>query len=155
MKIKKDNMMNKFKTLIITLSLFASSAFAAEMTLYKSPYCGCCKAWAKQVEKAGFEIKVIEQANNNQQRKAYGITPELASCHTAIIEGYVIEGHVPIADIQRLLKEKPAITGLAVPGMPASSPGMDVPNNTDPYQVIAFSKDGERSVYSEYHVPNK
>lgn len=98
------------------------------MTLYKSPYCGCCKAWAKQVEKAGFDIKVIEQANNNKQYKAYGITPDLASCHTAIIEG-----HVPVADIHRLLAEKPAISSLAVPGMAASSPGMDVPNNTDPY----------------------
>ena len=155
MKIKMDNIMNKFKTLLITLSLFASSAFAAEMTLYKSPYCGCCKAWAKQVEKAGFEVKVIEQANNNQLRQANGITQKLASCHTATIGGYVLEGHVPIADIKRLLKEKPAITGLAVPGMPASSPGMDVPNNTDPYQVIAFRKSGATSVYSEYHTLKK
>ena len=147
--------MNKIKTLLITLSLFAGSAFAAEMTLYKSPYCGCCKAWAKHVEKAGFEIKVIEQADNNKQHKAYGVTPELASCHTAIIEGYVIEGHVPVADIQRLLKERPAITGLAVPGMPASSPGMDVPGNTDPYQVIAFRKDGKTAVYNQYHSAKK
>ena len=147
--------MNKIKTLLITLSLFAGSAFAAEMTLYKSPYCGCCKAWATQVEKAGFEIKVIEQADNNKQHKAYGVTPELASCHTAIIEGYVIEGHVPVADIQRLLKDKPAITGLAVPGMPASSPGMDVPGNTDPYQVIAFRKDGKTAVYNQYHSAKK
>lgn len=147
--------MNKFKTVIITLSLFASSAFAAEMTLYKSPYCSCCKAWAKQVEKAGFEITVIEQANNSQQHKAYGITPDLAACHTAIVEGYALEGHVPLADIQRLLKEKPAITGIAVPGMPASSLGMDVPNNTDPYQVIAFRQDGKTMVYNEYHVANK
>lgn len=154
-KIKIGNIMNKFKILLITLSLFAGSAFATEMTLYKSPYCGCCKAWAKHVEKAGFDIKVIEQANNDKQHKAYGITADLASCHTAIIEGYVIEGHVPVADIQRLLKEKPAITGLAVPGMPASSQGMDVPNNTDPYQVIAFSQNGKKSVYSEYNYPTK
>ncbi|HEY7866473.1 MAG TPA: DUF411 domain-containing protein [Psychromonas sp.] len=147
--------MNKIKTLLITLSLFAGSAFAAEMTLYKSPYCGCCKAWAKHVEQAGFEVTVIEQADNNKQHKAYGVTPELASCHTAIIEGYVIEGHVPVADIQRLLKDKPAITGLAVPGMPASSPGMDVPGNTDPYQVIAFRKDGKTAVYNQYHSAKK
>ena len=147
--------MNKFKTLLITLSLFAGSAFSAEMTLYKSPYCGCCKAWAKHVEKAGFEVKIIEQANNNQLHKAHGVTPQLASCHTAIIEGYVIEGHVPVTDIQRLLKEKPAITGLAVPGMPASSPGMDVPGNTDPYQVIAFSENGKKSVYSEHNFPEE
>ncbi|MFT6926644.1 MAG: hypothetical protein ACJAZP_002263 [Psychromonas sp.] len=145
--------MNKFKILIITVSLFAGSALAAGMTLYKSPYCGCCKAWAKHVEQAGFEVTIIEQANNNQLHKENGITQNLASCHSAIIEGYVIEGHVPVADIQRLLKEKPAITGLAVPGMPASSPGMDVPGNTDPYQVIAFSKDGGKSVYSEYNFP--
>ena len=147
--------MNKFKTLIITLSLFAGSAFATEMTLYKSPYCGCCKAWAKQVEKAGFEITVIEQANNNQQHKAYGITADLAACHTATVEGYVLEGHVPLADIQRLLKERPGMTGIAVPGMPASALGMDVPGNTDPYQVIAFRKDGKTMVYNEYHVSNK
>jgi len=67
----------------------------------------------------------------------------------------VLEGHVPVADIKRLLKERPAITGLAVPGMPASSPGMDVPGNSDPYQVIAFSKDGKKSVYSQYHYPKK
>ncbi|MFT7054281.1 MAG: hypothetical protein ACJAU1_001843 [Psychromonas sp.] len=150
-----DNIMNKFKTLIITLSLFAGSAFATEMTLYKSPYCGCCKAWAKQVEKAGFEITVIEQANNNQQHKAYGITSDLAACHTATVDGYVLEGHVPLADIQRLLKERPGITGIAVPGMPASALGMDVPGNTDPYQVIAFRKDGKTMVYNEYHVSNK
>ncbi|MFT7053221.1 MAG: hypothetical protein ACJAU1_000774, partial [Psychromonas sp.] len=146
-----ENIMIKFKTLLITLFLFAGSAFAAEMTLYKSPYCGCCKAWAKHVEQAGFEVTVIEQANNNQLHKAHGITRNLASCHTATIEGYVIEGHVPVSDIQRLLKQKPAITGLAVPGMPASSPGMDVPGNTDPYQVIAFRKDGKMSVYNEYN----
>ena len=147
--------MNKIKTLIISLSLFASSAFAVEMTLYKSPTCGCCKAWAKHIEKAGFDVKVIEQDNNSQLRKENGITSDLTSCHTATIEGYVIEGHVPVADIQRLLEEKPAITGLAVPGMPASSPGMDVPNNTTPYQVIAFSKNGSKSVYNEYHSPQK
>lgn len=147
--------MNKFKILFITLSLFASSAFATEMILYKSPYCGCCTQWAKQVEKAGFEITVIEQDNNNKQHKAYGITSNLAACHTATVDGYVLEGHVPVNDIQRLLKERPAITGIAVPGMPASSLGMDVPNNTDPYQVIAFRKDGKTSVYSEHHFPKK
>ncbi|MFT6141009.1 MAG: hypothetical protein ACJAYB_001151 [Psychromonas sp.] len=150
-----DNMMNKFKTLFITLSVFAGSAFATEMTLYKSPYCGCCKAWAEQVEKAGFEITVIEQANNNELHKAHGITRQLAACHTATVDGYVLEGHVPVGDIQRLLKERPSITGIAVPGMPASSLGMDVLNNTDPYQVIAFRQDGKTSVYSQYHFPNK
>lgn len=144
--------MNKIKTLMISLSLFTSTAFAVEMTLYKSPNCGCCIAWAKHIEKAGFDVEVINQANNDQLRKENGITADLTACHTATIEGYVIEGHVPVADIERLLKEKPAIAGLAVPGMPASSPGMDVPNNKSPYQVIAFTKNGKKSVYNEYHV---
>lgn len=117
--------MNKLKTLII-------------MTIYKSPYCGCCSAWTKQIVAAGFEVTVIEQADNNALHQAHAITPALTSCHTAIIGDYVLEGHVPAADIQRMLKEKPAIASLAVPGMPASFLGMDVPGNTDPYQVIAF-----------------
>ena len=150
-----DNIMNKMKIFLMTLSLFAGSGFATEMTLYKSPYCGCCKAWAKIMEKAGFEVTVIEQANNNQLHQKHGMSSDLTSCHSALVEGYVIEGHVPAADIQRLLKEKPAITGLSVAGMPASSPGMDVPNNSDPYQVIAFSKDGTKSVYNQYNLTKK
>ncbi|WP_019613399.1 DUF411 domain-containing protein [Psychromonas ossibalaenae] len=147
--------MNKLKTLFITLSLFAGSAIAADMTMYKSPYCGCCTAWAEQLEEAGFEITVIEQANNNEIRQKHGITPELMSCHTAEVGGYALEGHVPPADIKRMLKEKPAIAGLAVPGMPASSPGMDVPGNSDPYQVVAFTKDGKKMVYNQYNYPEK
>ena len=85
-------------------------------------------------------------------RKKHAISPEITSCHTAIVEGYAIEGHVPVADIKRLLREKPMIAGLAVPGMPASSPGMDVPGNNDPYQVIAFDKDGKKQVYNQYNM---
>jgi len=145
--------MRQLKTFLITLSLFTSSAIAADMTIYKSPYCGCCTAWAEQVEEAGFEVTIIEQDNNNEIRQAHGITPQLTSCHTAKIGDYVLEGHVPIADIKRMLKEKPAIAGLAVPGMPASSPGMDVPGNSDPYQVIAFRKNGQKAVYNQYNYP--
>ncbi|MEH6452484.1 MAG: DUF411 domain-containing protein [Psychromonas sp.] len=143
--------MKQFKNLLIIFSLFTGSAFAADMTIYKSPYCGCCTAWAEQVEQAGFDVTIIEQADNNEIRQAHGITPQLTSCHTAKIGDYVLEGHVPIADIKRMLKEKPAIAGLSVPGMPASSPGMDVPGNTDPYQVIAFTKDGQKTVYNQYN----
>ena len=147
--------MKKIQTLLLSLSLFSAGAFAAEMTLYKSPYCGCCSAWAEQIKEAGFDVIVVEQANNSQIRQEHGITPELMSCHTANIGGYVLEGHVPVADIKRLLKEKPAISGLAVPGMPASSPGMNVPGNSDPYQVIAFTKEGEKMVYNQYNYPEK
>ncbi|WP_022941168.1 DUF411 domain-containing protein [Psychromonas hadalis] len=144
--------MSKLKTLFIALSFFTTAAIATDLTIYKSPYCGCCTAWAEQIEEAGFNVTVVEQENNNALRKEYGITPELTSCHTAIVEGYAIEGHVPVNDIKRLLREKPAILGIAVPGMPASSPGMDVPGNTDPYQVIAFRKDGKKHVYNQYNM---
>lgn len=144
--------MKKFKTFLLSLFLFTTSALAADLTIYKSPYCGCCTAWAEQVEEAGFNVTVVEQANNHQLRKEHAVSPKLASCHTAIVDGYAIEGHVPINDIKRLLREKPALAGLAVPGMPASSPGMDVPGNTDPYQVIAFDKNGNMSVYSQHHM---
>ena len=144
--------MKKLNTLLLSLSLFTTSAIAADLTIYKSPYCGCCTAWAEQVEEAGFNVTVVEQANNQQLRKEHAVSPKLASCHTAIVDGYAIEGHVPINDIKRLLREKPALAGLAVPGMPASSPGMDVPGNTDPYQVIAFDKNGNMSVYSQHHM---
>lgn len=147
--------MNKLKTLIMSFSLLTTTAIAAEMTVYKSPYCGCCSEWAKQIADAGFEVTVIEQADNNALRQAYGITPALTSCHTAIIGDYVLEGHVPVADIKRMLKEKPAISGLAVPGMPASSPGMDIPGNNDPYQVLAFTKHGQKGVYNQYNFPAK
>lgn len=144
--------MSKLKTLFLALSFFTSVAIATDLTLYKSPYCGCCTAWAEQMEEAGFNVTVVEQANNNKLRKEYGIAPELTSCHTAIVDGYAIEGHVPVKDIKRLLRKKPAILGITVPGMPASSPGMDVPGNTDSYQVIAFRKDGEKRVYNQYNM---
>lgn len=144
--------MNKFKTLLLIFSFFSVTTFATQLTIYKSPYCGCCTAWAEQVEQAGFDVTVVEQTDNGLLRKKYAISPELTSCHTAIVEGYAIEGHVPVADIKRLLREKPVIAGLAVPGMPASSPGMDLPGNRDPYQVIAFDKDGKKQVYNEYNM---
>lgn len=144
--------MNKFKALLLMFSFFSVTTFATQLTIYKSPYCGCCTAWAEQVEEAGFDVTIVEQADNKLLRKKHAISSELTSCHTAIVEGYAIEGHVPVADIKRLLREKPMIAGLSVPGMPASSPGMDVPGNNDPYQVIAFDKEGGKQVYNQYNM---
>lgn len=145
-------LMNISKILILFLSFFSATIMATDLTLYKSAYCGCCTAWAEKVEDAGYQVTIVEQDNNNALREKYAISPELSSCHTAIVDGYVIEGHVPVKDIKRLLRERPAIIGLAVPGMPASSPGMDVPGNKDPYQVIAFKNDGTKSIYNQYNV---
>ncbi|TEW54963.1 DUF411 domain-containing protein [Psychromonas sp. RZ22] len=141
-----------FKLLFTFLFFFSGTVLATEMTVYKSPYCGCCSAWVKHIQAAGISVKVIEQDNNDQLRKNLSMPTQLASCHTAIIDGYVIEGHVPVADIKRLLSEKNDIQGIAVPGMPASSPGMDVEGNNDPYQVIAFDKTQKLRVYNQYNI---
>ena len=146
-----NRLINRFKITALTLSFLSTSTLAADLTLYKSPYCGCCSAWAEHVKEGGFNVTIIEQADNNELRKTHGIKAELASCHTAKIGKYIIEGHVPVADIQRMLLDKPEIEGLTVPGMPASSPGMDVVGNVDPYQVIAFDRNGKTRVFSQYN----
>src|SRR5690606_863960 len=125
------------------------AALAAEMTVYKSPTCGCCVAWIDHVKAHGFTVKAIDVRDVSGVKLANGVTRELASCHTALVDGYVIEGHVPAADIKRLLKERPAVTGLAVPGMPMGSPGMEGPV-TQRYNVVSFDKSGKTRVFSRY-----
>jgi hypothetical protein len=127
----------------------ASKALAAKphLSVYKSPTCGCCAKWVEYMEANGFTATVTNMADVTPVKVSNGLPPRLGSCHTTLIAGYVIEGHVPVSDIRRLLKEKPAIAGLAAPGMPAGSPGMDVPNSPA-YEIIAFDKTGRTSVYS-------
>jgi len=120
-----------------------------EITVYKSASCGCCAKWVDHVEAAGFRVKVIDVDNLAEVKSMNGITSTLASCHTAIADGYVIEGHVPAADIQRLLEERPSVAGLAVPGMPIGSPGMEGPNPQS-YNVLAFDQNGQVDVYARY-----
>jgi hypothetical protein len=117
--------------------------------VWKTPTCGCCGKWVKHMEAAGFRVEVINVGDVGPIRTANGVPPALASCHTALVGGYVIEGHVPASDVRRLLKEKPGILGLAAPGMPAGSPGMDVPGSP-PYQVISIGKDGKTAVYATH-----
>jgi hypothetical protein len=133
----------------------ASIAVAASpitVQVWKDPNCGCCKDWIAHMEKNNFATKVMDQGNN-AARARLGMPQKFASCHTALIEGYVIEGHVPAVDIQRLLKEKPQALGLAVPGMPIGSPGMDGPaygGKHDAYQVLLIQKDGSSKVFNSY-----
>lgn len=122
---------------------------ATEITVYKSPLCGCCTKWEKHMEANGFRVKSVNVDDTRPTRTRYGVTPSLASCHTAVIDGYVVEGHVPAADIKRMLKERPRILGLAVPGMPSGSPGMEQ-GYIDPYEVLTFDKAGNLSVYSKH-----
>ncbi|RHZ91805.1 DUF411 domain-containing protein [Cereibacter sphaeroides] len=107
----------------------------------KDPSCGCCDGWATHLKAAGFPVRVVESADMGSLKQRLGVLAELASCHTAEVGGYVVEGHVPAAAIRRLLSERPEATGLAVPGMPAGSPGMDFPGvDPEPYEAFLFGQ---------------
>lgn len=126
-------------------------ARAASETLevYKTPWCGCCAAWVDHMREAGFAVRVTEMEDLEPFKARHGVTEELASCHTALIGGYVVEGHVPASDVARLLKERPDATGLAVPGMPMGSPGMEMDGHSEPYEVVLFAA-GKRETFTRY-----
>lgn len=120
--------------------------------VWKDRDCGCCKDWVTLLEGAGFAVKVHD-GGNTAARARLGMPPRYGACHTALVAGYVIEGHVPVADIRRLLDEKPKALGLAVPGMPVGSPGMDgavYGNRRDPYQVLLVRPDGSAQIFNSY-----
>jgi len=121
--------------------------------VWKDPNCGCCKDWVIYLEANGFTVRVND-SGNTAARARLGIPTKLGSCHTGLVEGYAIEGHVPAREIIRLLREKPAVLGLAVPGMPVGSPGMDgavYGDRRDPYDVLLISRDGSTRVYQSYN----
>jgi hypothetical protein len=120
-----------------------------ELTMYKSPTCGCCNAWAEHMRSHGFAVEAHDVADVAPVKAENAIPPRLASCHTAFVGGYVIEGHVPASDVQRLLAERPAVAGLAVPGMPVGSPGMEGPN-PERYDVLSFDASGRTAVFSSH-----
>jgi hypothetical protein len=123
--------------------------------VWKDPNCGCCDDWIIYLEKHGFEVRP-HNTGNIAARQRLGMPDALGSCHTALVGGYVIEGHVPAAEIHRLLEERPQALGLSVPGMPIGSPGMDGPiygGRQDPYHVLLVQRDGSRRVFASYHQP--
>lgn len=130
--------------------LVSPSVMAAELTVYKSPTCGCCKKWIEHLQANGFSVKAIDTKDLVKYKLANGVPHALGSCHTATVSGYVIEGHVPASDIKRLLKERPAVLGLAVPGMPIGSPGMEQGAHKDKYEVLTFDKQGQTTVYAQH-----
>jgi hypothetical protein len=147
-------------TIATSLLFFAALAVAAQqkpaappsVVVYKTPTCGCCSNWVAHLKAHGFQVQAndVSDAQVRAVGASAGVTDDLASCHTAKVGGYTVEGHVPAADIQRMLKEKPAIAGIAAPGMPMGSPGMEQGGRKEAYDVIAFTKDGKRSVFAKH-----
>ena len=127
-------------------------AEGAAIDVYKTPTCGCCVIWVNHLREHGFTVTVTDVPNVTPLKQRLGIRPELSSCHTAIVGGYAIEGHVPASDIQRLLREGPRMAGLAVPGMPLGSPGMEMPDPSshERYDVLAFDREGKTEVWATH-----
>lgn len=118
---------------------------------FKNPSCGCCGAWVKHMQAAGFAVTVTDVDDTSGARRKYGLPDRFGSCHTAVVGGYVVEGQVPANDVKKLLAMKPVAVGLAVPGMPVGSPGMEMGSRRDSYQVLLVAKDGRERVFSTYN----
>ncbi len=136
--------------IVVALLLAANvNAAASEIKVFKTKTCGCCGKWVDHLRSNGFSVTVNEVPSTTEYRQRYGVPEKLQSCHTAVASGYTIEGHVPAVEIRRLLKERPKAKGLAVPGMPAGSPGMEGVRR-DAYTVVRFDEGGELSSYQKY-----
>lgn len=138
----------------IGAAMLARPALAArgQMEVFKSPTCGCCSAWVEHMVGAGFEAvaRDVDQETLWSLKDRAGVTPELSSCHTAFVDGYFIEGHVPASDVHRLLAERPDALGLTVPGMPIGSPGMEMGNQRDAYNTLLVLRDGSTEIFQRH-----
>ena len=155
-------MSNRTFAAIVGAIAVAGAAFASAqqkpvssrtpIVVYKTPTCGCCGMWVEHMRQNGFQPEVhdVSAAQVRAVSKAAGLSEEGTSCHTAKVGNYIVEGHVPAADVQRMLKEKPAIAGIAAPGMPVGSPGMEMGGRTERYDVVSFTKDGKTKVYATH-----
>jgi hypothetical protein len=133
--------------------LSGPNAAARGIVVHKTATCGCCNKWINHLQQAGFDVKAIDHGHDElaKLKTAHGVMTQQRSCHTAIVENYVIEGHVPADDIKRLLQEQPDVSGLVVPGMPVGSPGMEVEGiPQQPYQVLTFDRNGTVEVFASY-----
>ncbi|MBN8492134.1 MAG: DUF411 domain-containing protein [Burkholderiales bacterium] len=148
---RRDFIAAALAALAVSVPIGATAA-PVPMEVWKAPTCGCCKDWIRHLESNGFKV-TVHDSGNTAARSRLGIPKRLGSCHTALVEGYAIEGHVPAREIRRLLAERPNAIGLAVPGMPIGSPGMDGPEygaRKDPYDVLLLRKDGSTPSYRNY-----
>ncbi|HSD54189.1 MAG TPA: DUF411 domain-containing protein [Burkholderiales bacterium] len=143
------------RTVALAVAAVAGRAAAAaplEMVVYKSPTCGCCTDWVKHMRAHGFEVKTVEVADLEPVRRRFGVPDRLAACHTAVVGGYVVEGHVPASAVRRLLAEKPHAVGLSVPGMPSGSPGMEG-TRSETFSTLVFDERGTAKVFESYRPP--
>lgn len=129
-----------------------SSLPQAELVVYRSPTCGCCGAWLEQMQALGFQVQDNVTEGVDAIKAENSLPQELAACHTTLVNGYVVEGHVPAADIVRLLSEKPDVVGIAVPGMPIGSPGMESGDTVEPYATLTFDRAGNTTVFQKHGV---
>ena len=134
----------------VVLSISCDRGGVPTVTVYKTPTCGCCAKWVRHLRGAGLEVTAVDVPDLRQIKAENGVPRHLSSCHTALVDGYVVEGHVPAGDVLRLLEERPQIAGLAVPGMPIGSPGMEGPN-PESYTVYAFEATGGTSSFASHH----
>ena len=134
----------------LALVSFSASASAAVVNVVKTATCGCCAKWIEHMKKAGHDVRVTNVADVTPTARRLGVPDDLRSCHTSQVGKYAIEGHVPAADIARLLKERPDAAGIAVPGMVAGSPGMETSGLKPAYQTILFTRDGKRKVFAQH-----
>jgi hypothetical protein len=119
-----------------------------QMTVYKSSTCGCCSNWVAHMKANGFDVKAIDVDDIDKVKQEHGVPAAAASCHTALVNGYIVEGHVPADAVVKMLRDKPAIAGIAVPGMPMGAPGMEMPNGQkEPYTIVSFDRSGKTAVY--------
>lgn len=145
--------MNRYWKTLLGAAMFVPSVAAANaITVYKTATCGCCTEWVRHMEQAGFEptVKDLDGSALLERKRGLGVDQRLSSCHTATINDYVVEGHVPSTDVERLLDERPDVAGIAVPGMPAGSPGMDYGQQSESYDVVAFDRSGKSRVFASH-----
>lgn len=128
----------------------ATTAAPIEIDVYRSPSCGCCGKWIKHLQENNFIVKDFVTNDVQAIKDKYGVGENMASCHTALVNGYVVEGHVPAADIIKLITDKPSVVGISVPGMPVGTPGMDMGGRKDAYSVVSFDKDQNYQVVNSY-----
>lgn len=146
----KRRLLQGVLALLLSPGALLAATTAGTVTVYKSPYCSCCKHWVSHMEEAGFKVRVVETQDLSERRKALGMPEQLASCHVAEVGGYALEGHVPASEVMALLQKRPAIRGISVPGMPANAPGMGEPGAAPAFDVMRVHLDGSSSKFSTW-----